>query len=110
MSPAIGGPSSVRVSRGRCRITQVVNYLPPEPGTPRARRETVVSHLTVARPRGEEHADDRYDLHCFDRDQWRRVLRQAGVAHVASCDGRGAELGGRLLPYQLEVLRIPGPE
>jgi len=51
--------------------------------------EKVISHLTVTRPGGQDHFDDSYDLHCFDREQWRRVLRRAGVAHVASCDSAG---------------------
>lgn len=92
--------------RGRCRVTQLVNYLPPEPGTARARRETVISHLTVTRPRGEEHFDDTYDLHCCDERQWRRVLQQAQAERVASCDATGRELAGRIVPYQLEVLRF----
>ena len=92
-------------TRGNCRVEQVVNYLPPEPGTNRSRRETVISHLTVTRPRGEQHFDSSYDLHCCDETQWRRVLRQAGVERVASCDAHGQLLNGRELPYQLEVLR-----
>ncbi len=91
--------------RGRCQVTQLVNYLPPEPGTDRARSEKVISHLTVSRPRGEEHFDATYDLHCFDEKQWRRLLRRTGVARLASCDATGRPLAGRILPYQLEVLR-----
>lgn len=92
--------------RGRCEVTQLVNYLPPEPGTARARCETVLSHLTVSRPRGQEHLDSRYDLHCWDDKQWRRLLRRAGVSRLTSCDGRGRPLGERILPYQLEVLQF----
>ena len=91
-------------ARGRCRVSQLVNYLPPEPDTPRARSETVISHLTITRPGGVEHRDDRYDLRCYDRRQWRRLLERSSLRHLASCDGEGAPLGGRRLPYQLEVL------
>ena len=94
-------------ARGRCRMTQVVNYLPPEPGTARARRERVLSHLTVARPRGEEHLDDAYDLRTYDRRQWRRLVARSALAHVGSHDPWGGELGARSLNYQLEVLRRP---
>jgi len=90
--------------RGRCQVTQLVNYLPPEPGTRRARRETVLSHLTVTRPRGEEHFDSRYDLHCWDEEQWQQLLRKSGVTRLASCDGAGRPRDGHELPYQLEVL------
>jgi len=92
--------------RGRCRVTQLVNYLPPEPGTARARREQVISHLTVTRPRGQEHFDATYDLHCCDRAQWRRILARSPLTHLASCDGGGRPLGNRVLPYQLEVLQF----
>lgn len=92
--------------RGRCQVTQLVNYLPPEPGTARARVETVLSHLTVTRPRGTTHFDSRYDLHCFDEKQWCRLLRRAGVTRLASCDGRGRAREGRQLLYQLEVLQF----
>lgn len=91
-------------ARGRCRVSQLVNYLPPEPGTARARLETVISHLTVTRPSGSEHRDDRFDLRCYDRRQWRRLLERSALRHLGSCDGRGRPLAGRHLPYQLEVL------
>jgi len=93
-------------ARGPCRVTQLVNYLAPEPGTKRARRETVVSHLTVNRPGGEEHFDSSYDLHCCNISQWRRVLKRASVQWVDSCDGLGNPLGERVLPYQWEVVRL----
>jgi len=92
--------------RGRCRVTQLVNYEPPEPGTARARRERVISHLTVSRPRGEDHFDDAYDLHCCDRAQWRRVLRRSPATWVASCDALGQPLIDPAPSYQLEVLRF----
>lgn len=91
-------------ARGRCRVSQLVNYLPPEPDTARARSETVISHLTITRPGGVEHRDDRYDLRCYDRRQWRRLLERSRLRHLASCDGTGEPLAGRRLPYQLEVL------
>lgn len=94
-------------ARGRCRVTQVVNYLPPEPGTARARRESVISHLTVSRPRGDEHRDDAYDLRTYDTGQWRRLVRRSALEHAGSFDGWGRPLGRRSLPYQLEALRRP---
>jgi hypothetical protein len=92
--------------RGKCRVTQLVNYLPPQPGTALARTERVISHLTVTRPRGEEHFDATYDLHCLDRQQWRQVLRRTPLQWVASCDATGRPLGDRIASYQLEVLRF----
>jgi len=90
--------------RGRCRVSQVVNYLPPEPGTPRARVETVISHLTIARPGGVEHRDDRYDLRCYDRRQWGRLVSRSALRRVGRRDALGRALAGREPPYVWEVL------
>ncbi len=91
-------------ARGRCRVRQLVNYLPPEPGTPRARVETVISHLSVIRPRGTDHLDQRYDLRTYDRRQWEAVIGRSKLVRIASRDPAGRPLAGRRLPYQLEVL------
>jgi len=92
-------------TRGRCRVQQLVNYLPPEPGTKRGRLETVISHLTITRPRGAEHRDATYDLRTYDKKQWRALVRKSALEHAGSFDGTGLPLKDRALPYQLEVLR-----
>lgn len=92
-------------ARGRCKVSQLVNYLPPVPGTERARSETVISHLTVTRPRGQEHFDDRYDLRTYDQQQWQDLIRSSALEHAGGFDAFGDRLGDRVLPYQLEVLR-----
>jgi len=92
-------------ARGRCKVSQLVNYLPPEPGTPRARIESVISHLTVTRPRGSEHFDDTYDLRTFDLGQWQNLVKKSALIHAGSFDATGTDLGERILPYQLEVLQ-----
>ncbi len=91
-------------ARGRCQVSQLVNFLPPEPGTKRARIETAISHLTVTRPRGEEHFDDTYDLRTYDQEQWREIIKKSSLKHAGSFDAWGKPLGGRVLPYQLEAL------
>jgi len=91
-------------ARGRIRVSQLVNYLPPEPGTERARSETVISHLTIERPRGTKHLDHRYDLRTYDARQWADLIDGTSLRIVASYDAAGRPLDGRLLPYQLEVL------
>ncbi len=91
-------------ARGRCRVSQLVNYLPPVPGTERARVETVISHLTVTRPWGQEHFDDRYDLRTYSRREWDALIAASALDHAGSCDAFGYPLGERVLPYQLEVL------
>lgn len=92
-------------TRGSCRVSQVVNWLPPEPGTPRGRRERALSHLTVTRPGGTEHVDDAYDLRCYDRRQWERLLAGSALAPAGSFDARGRPLPPGQWPYQLEALR-----
>jgi SAM-dependent methyltransferase len=91
-------------ARGRCRVSQLVNYLPPEPGTRLGRVERVVSHLTITRPGGVEHLDDTYDLRCFDEGQWSALVRRSALRRLGSFDTAGRPLAGRVLPYQLEVL------
>lgn len=90
-------------ARGRCRVTQLVNYLPPAPDT---RVETVVSHLLVRRPGGAEHHDDRYGLRAYDTRQWRRVVGRSALGRVASLDGFGRPLPGGPANYQLEILAV----
>jgi SAM-dependent methyltransferase len=94
-------------ARGRCRVSQLINYLPPEPGTPRGRVERAISHLIVERPGATEHLDDAYDLRCYDQRQWRALLRKASLEHVGSFDARGRPLPEGIWPYQLEALRCP---
>lgn len=92
-------------ARGRCRVSQLVNWLPPEPGTPRARQERAISHLTVTRPGGTLHLDDAYDLRCYDLRQWRRLVGASALASAGSFDARGRPLPPGIWPYQLEALR-----
>lgn len=94
-------------SRGQCKVSQLINFLPPEPGTKRARIETAVSHLTVTRPRGQEHVDDHYNLRTYDTHQWRELIAQSVLQWAGSYDAWGKILGSRTLPYQIEVLQAP---
>ncbi len=91
-------------TRGRCKVSQLINFLPPKPGTERDRIETAISHLTVSRPRGEDHFDDSYGLRTYDKDQWLELVGRSPLKHAGSFDGWGVALGQRVLPYQLEVL------
>jgi hypothetical protein len=93
-----------QVSRGRCRVNQLVNYLPPEPSTAKDRIETVISHLTVERPGGTEHFDDTYTLRTYDRKQWRDLVTRSRLVHQGSFDAFARPLEGRTATYQLEVL------
>ncbi len=91
-------------TRGRCKVSQLINFLPPEPGTERARIETAISHLTVTRPRGEDHFDDSYGLRTYDKNQWLELVNRSPLKHGGSFDSWGKALKQRISPYQLEVL------
>lgn len=94
-------------ARGSCRVTQLVNYLPPEPGTNLARAERVISHLTVERPRGIEHLDHTYVLRTYDQRQWRGLVRRSPLARAGTYDARGRLAGPGPHAYQYEVLTRP---
>jgi hypothetical protein len=98
-----------RGTRGGCRVTQIVNYLPPHFHSPRRERcsrwETVVSHLVIERSGGVEHRDHRYELRTYTQEQWRRLVDRSSLRHVASVDAGGRPLEDRIPPYQLEILR-----
>ena len=91
--------------RGGCHVSQLVNYLPPAPGTGRSRVETVISHLTVTRPGGVQHLDDSYDLRCYDEEQWVRLVGHSALRLTGSFDAHGKSRGQRQLPYQLDALQ-----
>jgi SAM-dependent methyltransferase len=96
-------------TRGRCKVSQLINWLPPEPGTVRGRLERAISHLTVERPAATDHFDDAYDLRCYDQRQWRALLRKAPLEPVGSFNALGKPLPPGIWPYQLEALRRPHP-
>jgi SAM-dependent methyltransferase len=65
--------------RGRCRVQQLVQYLPPVAHGPQSRVEQVLSHLTIQRPSGTQHRNDRYGLRCYDKRQWRALIRKSAL-------------------------------
>lgn len=92
-------------TRGSCKVSQVINWLPPEPGTPRGRLERALSHLTVTRPGGAVDLDDAYDLRCYDDGQWRKLVGASALEHAGSFNALGKPLPPGTWPYQLEALR-----
>ena len=76
-------------ARGRCRVTQLVTYLPPEGQGARARRETVISHLMVERPGRTDHHDARYELRTYRVREWARLLARSSLRRLAVLDARG---------------------
>lgn len=104
--PGVDGPTEDVWTgrRGRCRVTEVVQYLPPEGS---GRREEVLAHLTVDRPGGREEIDWRYHLRSWTVEQWRRMLRGADLEWIATVDAHGDAAIPGVFDYQLLVLRRP---
>ena len=80
-----------RGARGRCSVTQLVQYLP---GEDNERLEAVISHLTVVTPTQEIHVDHRYVLRRYNAEQWAAVVRRAGLEVVAAVDEAGTPVAG----------------
>ncbi len=92
-----------RAARGRCRVSQVVEYLPPtDPDGDRM--EQVFSHVTIDRPSGEEHRPSRYALRAYDLDQWRGLLGRSALREVAVVDASGVPCVATAPGYSLWVL------
>lgn len=89
-------------ARGRLRVKQVVQYLPPKAGQ---RFEEVVVAMQVDRPRAQEFHHWSYRLRTYRETQWRELLERSALRRVATYDGGGRLADGSiLLPYQIEVL------
>ena len=71
----------------------------------RTRRERVISHLTVSRPRGEEHVDSVYDLRSYDERQWRRVIDDAPLTLLGTVDEHARDLEPAPMSYAVWVLQ-----
>lgn len=89
--------------RGPCRVTQVVNYLPPE--DPATRTETVLSHIHVARPGDEERRDSVYHLRTYSLTQWTDLIARSAMRIDAVLDDVGEVVSPPTIGYALFVLR-----
>ena len=94
--------------RGQLRITQMVQFLPPNPAT---RIEKVINHLCVRTPTRETHADSTYDLRTYSRTQWLELIDRSPFDLLAITDEFGDAVpvdddgvyGGRYGVYLLGV-------
>lgn len=77
-------------ARGTCRVTQLVQYIPPDAGR---REERVFSHLTVTTPKRELHADTQYTLRTFSGTQWRKIIDRSPLELIAITDELGEPVG-----------------
>lgn len=95
-------------ARGRLRVTQVVQYLPPRStGNPKSRSELVVSHLVLDRPTGVEHRDSSYRLRTYSLEQFRALVERSPLRIEASVDELGADAAASDGGYALLVLTRP---
>ncbi|MCC6660492.1 MAG: class I SAM-dependent methyltransferase [Phycisphaerales bacterium] len=92
-------------ARGRCRVKQVVQYVPPI-GTKqeRGRQEMVHSHLVVTRGRRVEHRDSSYPLRCYSESQWLEAVHRAGLRARGLVDDDGRDIVASPSGYGLWVL------
>lgn len=89
-------------SRKGVHVTQVVQYIPPT-GTERgaaARREHVLSHLTISRKgRADEHRDSAYWLRTYSKSQWLSLVQRAGLVVKSTHSTDGVAMPARELGY-----------
>lgn len=79
-------------SRGRTRVTQVVQFIPPRwEGNPRSRSEKVLSHLVVESPSATEHRDSTYPLRTYSLAQWEALVRRSPLRIRATVDEDGRD-------------------
>ncbi len=79
-----------RAARGRTRVTQTVQYLPPASGS---RVERVISHVHVKTPARERRIDSTYDLRTYALEQWYDLVAKSPlrIAGVVGETGRDAD-------------------
>jgi SAM-dependent methyltransferase len=80
-----------KAERAGLSVTQVVQFLPANPGVRGAwgRRERVVSHLAITHQGKAIDRTSRYWLRCYSKAQWLALLARSGfvIAGVADTDG-----------------------
>jgi len=89
-------------ARGPCRVTQVANYLPPDGGS---RTETVLSHLHIRRPGGDEHRDSTYTLRTYSLDEWTSLVARSALRIDRVTDEDGVDADPPALGYAWYVLK-----
>lgn len=85
-------------ARGTCKVTQLVQYLPPpnpplvRGAAPAGRVERVVNHLTIQTPAATRHFDSAYDLRTYSLAELRRVIGRSAMRVVGVVDELGRDL------------------
>lgn len=95
-------------TRGRRRVTQVVQYIPARGGRGQgARDELVISHVTDRRGTREREWTSTYTLRAYGLAPWRALIARAGWRVAQVCDDSGREAEPAAPGYALWVLE-PG--
>ncbi|MDX2146167.1 MAG: class I SAM-dependent methyltransferase [Planctomycetota bacterium] len=92
--------------RGRCRVTQTIQYIPAtaRQGTS-GRFEQVISHLHVETPARDSHVTTTYSLLSFDLEQWSRTIDRTQMTLEAVVDEHGRDTPPAEPGYAIYVLR-----
>jgi len=91
-------------SRDGTRVTQVVQYIPPDgPGT-KTRDERVLSHLTITTDKRTRHTDSTYTLRTYSLDQWRKLIAKSPFEIIGVTDQDGVPTKPSPLGYNVFIL------
>jgi hypothetical protein len=95
-----------QAARGRLEVTQVVQYLPPGPGS---RREQVIVEAGGAAASRRAASQLHLRPAHVHRAQWRSLVDRSALRRLRVCNASGRPLdavaaGSARLPYQIEVL------
>lgn len=89
-------------ARGPCRVIQTANYLPPDPP---ARTETVISHILVETPGGDDHRDCTFTLRTYSLEELLNLFDRSCMRLDRVLDDEGVPMAPPTLGYALFVLR-----
>lgn len=95
-------------TRGRMKVTQVIQYDPPTASRgPAARMERAYSHITVTSPSYTREYVSSYSLRCYSKKQWLEAIERSGLRLAAVVNEAGKEIDIPELGYGIFVLRRP---
>lgn len=89
-----------RGARGPCKVTQVVQFMPPHEG----RCEQVVSHLTIERGGAVEERVSEYALRTYSLDEWLELVERSALRLIATADMDGLATEPPRMGYAMFLL------
>lgn len=91
-------------SRRGTKVTQVVQYIPPEGDGSKVRDEYVHSHLTITSGKRTRHTDSTYTLRTYSLDQWRKLIAKSPFEIIGVTDQDGVPTKPSPLGYNVFIL------